>query len=125
MGPAELDDREFGYIDLLCSALFFLLDSCFFSFFLVPSSSILAHIGSSWLLLGSILAHLGSILGHLGSILGHLGSPTPPKKSFPKKDLKNIIAFWSKRQLHSGDVILASGDVLHVGENCCDALLFS
>ena len=52
MGPAELDDRELGYIDLLCSALFFLLDSCFLlflsSFFLLPSSSILAP---SWLIL--------------------------------------------------------------------------
>ena len=85
MGPAELDDRELGYIDLLCSALFFLLDSCFllflssfFSFFLVPSSSILAHLGSSWL-------HLGSILAHLGSILAHLGSPKPPPKLLRKK----------------------------------------
>ena len=99
MGPAELDDRELGYIDLLCSALFFLLDSCFlrflssfFSFFLVPSSSILAHIGSywlilapSWLHLGSILAHLGSSWLHLGSILAHLGSPKPPPKLLRKK----------------------------------------
>ena len=74
MGPAELDDRELGYIDLLCSALFFLLDSCFllflssfFSFFLVPSSS--------------ILAHLGSILGHLGSSW----LPKPPPKLLRKK----------------------------------------
>ena len=43
-------------------------------FFLLPSSSILAH-------LGSILDHLGSILGHLGSILGHPGSPKPPQAS--------------------------------------------
>ena len=53
MGPAELDDRELGYIDLLCSALFFLLDACFLpflsSFFLLlPSWLILAP---SWTIL--------------------------------------------------------------------------
>ena len=64
MGPAELDDRELGYIDLLCSALFFLLDSCFLlflsSFFLLLPSWL--HLGSSWLHLGPSWLHLGSIL---------------------------------------------------------------
>ena len=127
MGPAELDDRELGYIDLLCSALFFLLDSCFlrflssfFSFFLVPSSSILAHLGSSWL--------------HLGSILAHLDPPNPPPKAFAKKEEKrhkraraktiDAVDFMAERQLHSGGVILASGAALHVGEDSCAALLF-
>ena len=72
-------DRELGYIDLLCSALFFLLDACFLpflsSFFLLPSSSILAP---SWL----ILAPSWAILAPSWLIL------TPPKrppKAFAKK----------------------------------------
>ena len=56
-------------------------------FFLLPSSSILAH-------LGSILDHLGSILGHLGSILGHPGSPKPPQ---PSPDYPQTIPRGSQR----------------------------
>ena len=80
MGPAELDDRELGYIDLLCSALFFLLDACFLpflsSFFLLLPSWL--HLGSSWL-------HLGPSWLHLGPILAHLDSPKPPPKLLRKK----------------------------------------
>ena len=92
MGPAELDDRELGYIDLLCSALFFLLDSCFllflssfFSFFLVPSSSILAP---SWLILAPSWAILAP--------------QRPPQASSSKRGLQKLIVFWSKTRLESG-----------------------
>ena len=57
MGPAELDDRELGYIDLLCSALFFLLDSCFLlcSFFFFVLCSFFFLLSSLFLLLPSWL----------------------------------------------------------------------
>ena len=103
MGPAELDDRELGYIDLLCSALFFLLDSCFllflssfFSFFLVPSSSIVAP---SWL----ILAPSWAILAPSWAILA---PQRPPQASSSKRGLQKLIVFWSKTQLESGGHIL-------------------
>ena len=104
MGPSELDDRELGYIDLLCSALFFLLDSCFLLF----------------------LSSFFSFFFHLGSIVA------PPPKAFAKKYEKRykraqaktigVVDFMTKTQLHSGGVILASGAALHVDENSCAAL---
>ena len=113
MGPSELDDRELWYIDLLCSALFFLLDACFLpflsSFFLLLPSWL--HLGPSWL---------------------HLDPPTPPPKAFAKKYEKrhtraqaktiDVVDFMTKTQLHSGGVILASGAALQKGENRCAAL---
>ena len=56
-------DRELGYIDLLCSALFFLLDACFLPF-----------LSSFFLLLPSWL-----ILAPSWTILAPSWPPTPPK----------------------------------------------
>ena len=77
MGPAELDDRELWYIDLLCSDLFFLLDACFLpflsSFFLLlPSWLILAP---SW----TILAPSWAILAPSWAILAPQSPPKLPQ----------------------------------------------
>ena len=61
-------DRELGYIDLLCSALFFLLDACFLPF-----------LSSFFLLLPSWL-----ILAPSWTILAPSWPPNPPPKLLRK-----------------------------------------
>ncbi len=84
MGPAELDDRELGYIDLLCSAFFFLVDSRFLLFL----SSFFFFLPCSFFFLLSSFIFLVPSWLHLGSSWLHLGSswlPKTPAQSFPKK----------------------------------------